>query len=265
MKILLVITFLTCMLVKSSISCSCVGNSFCDNIDKLAATDSDLVFMGSFIQSEHMASIFNAVQFKVENIYFGEIITPDSPLYGGGQEYVNTDSTIWVFTGNSSICLPDVKEQSAIIAITYREYQIVSASDFGYVTHMCETSYLPVSPEGIVSGWITEAFQEDSISIEAFEEFYDTGCDVLSGGTSTANTEYDEIEFSIYPQPTTYRLNITAPVDLHDWEINLYDLTGRSIAVEKGVSLDLSFLNPGVYFIQFTKDRQRYIKKIIKI
>ena len=243
-------------------SCSCVANSFCDHLDRFTDSDNDLVFLGSYIQSADPISIFVPMQFKVEQIYSGEIVTPDSPLYTG-EQFINSDSTVWIIAGNSSVCMANILEEPAIFAVSYRENNGFSVpAEYGYSTHVCFISYLRSTEENKVSGWIFEPFKDDTISIDSFQEFFDSGCsDSL---TSTEELE-ETYTFSVHPQPTTGQINITSSDDLSGWVIDLHDVAGRSIRLDSKNSMDIGFLRPGVYFLHFVKDRHRYVRKIVKI
>ena len=53
--------------------------------------------------------LYRVVQYDVEEIYFGEIVTPDSPIYNE-KEYLNTKSTVWLIAGGSGICMSDLSD-----------------------------------------------------------------------------------------------------------------------------------------------------------
>ena len=241
------------------LSCSCIGNSFCSNIEKYTDSDNDLVFMGSFIQSEELEGIFTGIQFKVEKVFYGDIITPDSPLYSG-EHFTNTDTTVWIFSGNSSICMPDIYlDQAAILSVAYNHNTYSNASVFGYAPYVCDICYLPVSENGLASGWIREPFVNEEISIEEFEELFDNGCD-----SSSSNHDIEKIEVDVFPQPTTGLLKLPE-LYTDNWDLRLFDTGGRQIAILKSSSIDISYLEPGVYFLQGIRQHQRFTERIIKI
>ena len=256
-----IFTFLASMttLCQLLIGCSCIGNSFCSNLEKFTDNDNDLVFMGSFIQSEELEGIFSGLQFKVEKIYYGDIITPDSPLYGG-EHFINSDTTVWIFSGNSAICMPDINlNQSAILSVSYKNNVYSTANEFGYATHVCDMCYLPVSESGMVSGWITEPFVDEEMSIEEFEDFFNNNCD-----NSSNSRDINKIEVDVFPQPTTGILKLPE-LYTDNWDLRLFDSGGRQVVILKSSSIDISHLEPGIYFLQGKSQRQRFTERIIKI
>lgn len=64
---------------------------------------------------------------------------------------------------------------------------------------------------------------------------------------TVSNLEYEmSNNFSVYPNPTTRMLNFSRPSD-----VAVYDNQGKRIRVYRGqASIDVSYLTPGVYFIQ---------------
>jgi len=72
----------------SALSCTCPFSPLSKHLENFEDDETALVFKGSYIQEEPMGS-YNAVQFKIEMIYSGEVITPDSPYYNG-KTYTNT-------------------------------------------------------------------------------------------------------------------------------------------------------------------------------
>ncbi len=183
-------------------SCSCVANSFCGNLDRFTHSDNDLVFLGSYIQSAEPISIFRPMQFKVEQIYSGEIITPDSPLYTG-EQFINTDSTVWIIAGNSTVCMDNILEQSAIFAVSYRNNIFSVPAEYGYSTKNCLISYLQSTEENMVSGCIFEPFKNDTISVDSFQEFFDSGCSNDNDGDGVfSNEDCDDNDQTIFPGNT---------------------------------------------------------------
>lgn len=241
-------------------SCSCVAVSYCDNLDKYT-DDNDLIFMGSFIQREDIDGVFYAVEYRVEEVFSGEIITPASPLYEG-ESRINTDSTLWVISANSGICMPFLEEQKAVIAISYKEGEFSNVVEFGYSPSTCEYNYFPVSQDETVTGFFESIDGEEELTIEEFRELTVDGCG--NRLTSTIDDPINE-QFSTYPQPTKDLLNISTAGDINDWQISLLDVDGRLIQTCQLEVIDLSNLDSGVYFVQFVKERQRYVKRIIKI
>lgn len=261
MRALIFLFFMTCFSMQPLLSCTCVGSSFCLDMDEHFTDDNDLIFLGSFIKSEEPIGLFVPMQYKIEELYSGEVVTPSSPLYNG-EEFINTDSTVWILAGSSAFCMPDLVDQSAIMAVAYNEQTGgIAIPAFGYSNYACLISYLPVTEDGFVNGWIYDAFQSDTVSLEEFQGVFHTGC----FGTNSTNEVYNIDEFNVLPQPTTGYVDIIMPDAIEEWTITLYDIDGRSLQQINNRSVDLSALNAGVYFMTFEKDRHRFTKRIVKI
>lgn len=72
-------------------------------------------------------------------------------------------------------------------------------------------------------------------------------------------------QINIYPNPTSDILNIVIPENIDNIVIKILDLAGHEILNEeiKGTYLfDLSFLNPGLYFLNITNTESNFVKKI---
>ncbi len=261
MRSLSILFIVTIFSIQSARSCTCVGSNFCVNINEHFSDANDLIFLGTFIKSEEPIESFVPMQYKVEEIFSGEIVTPSSPLYNG-EEFINTDSTVWILAGSSAICMPDLVDQSAVMAIGYNHQNgVITIPAFGYTNYICSISYLPVSDDGFVSGWIYEDFQEDTVSIEEFRSVFHSSC----AGTNSTSEIFSADDFVVQPQPTTDHLNIFVPDSFTDWRITLYDMNGRSIRTIYTQTVDLTALDSGVYIMTFERDRYRFTKRIIKI
>lgn len=245
--------------------CSCVGISFCQALESLTDEEIDLVFMGSFIKSEPLESIFTAIQFKVIKIYHGEVITPSS-VYFTGEDYINTDSTVWIISGNSSICMPDIDDETAIFALSYNKHNAFGGppNEYGYAPHSCTPNYFPIAADNTVEGRIFNfngTGINDTITVEEFEEAINDKC----GLSSNTSIDYFSDNTVVYPQPTSGILRINNLENYAEWKLKLTDLSGRVIKELNSIEIDLSDCEAGIYFLQFVKDRQRFTKKIIKI
>ncbi len=261
MRSLSTLLIVTIFSIQSAFSCTCVGTNFCVNIDEHFSDANDLIFLGTFIKSEEPIGSFVPMQYKVKEIFSGEIVTPSSPLYNG-EEFINTDSTVWILAGHSAICMPDLIDQSAVMAIAYNHQNgVIEIPDFGYTNYICNVSYLPVSDDGFVSGRIFEDFQLDTIGLEEFRGIFHSNC----AGTNSTSGVFSAEDFVVQPQPTIDHLNIFVPDSFTDWEITLYDMDGRSIRTIDAQTVDLTALDSGVYFMTFERDRHRFTKRIIKI
>jgi len=243
--------------------CTCIDNTFCENIERYTDEDSDLVFMGTVIQEEMVDGLYRVVQYDVEEIYFGEIVTPDSPIYNG-EEYLNTESTVWLITGGSGICMSDLSDQKVIVAVSYNQSVFGNLASFGYSPAACSRNYFEVSPTNSITGYITSYDDEQTLSLEEFEEMFDTRCGTDSPTTSTFSTPI-AADFKALPQPTTGALNLIAPGNFHDWDVRIYDVDGKLIKVCSEASLDISAIDAGLYLVHFVKDNHQFIEKVTKI
>ncbi|MCB9173829.1 MAG: S8 family peptidase [Flavobacteriales bacterium] len=77
----------------------------------------------------------------------------------------------------------------------------------------------------------------------------------------------NEIEISIYPNPTTSTLNIISSNNEPIFKLNLLDVTGKNIQTIKPhdsvVKLNLKGLSEGVYFLQLVLEKSTFTKKIM--
>lgn len=76
----------------------------------------------------------------------------------------------------------------------------------------------------------------------------DSNCDGLF--TSSTTDLEEELPFSLYPVPAEAILNFSSK-NLTDYQINLYDLQGRSLLVQNGgTSIDVSAITTGTYLLR---------------
>ena len=170
MKKLLIIAVIFFTFKAGSYACGCVASTLCDDLDLITSDARDLIFRGSFIQRDSVDGILDAVQYKIETVYFGEVVTPASPFYNG-EPRINTDSTIWVFSGGSGVCQPNLVGQDIIIAVSYNRGVILNLlPSQGYAPMTCSRNLFPISSDGTVTGFINHPFEEETLELEEFEE-----------------------------------------------------------------------------------------------
>jgi PKD repeat protein len=85
--------------------------------------------------------------------------------------------------------------------------------------------------------------------------------------TSLSNAPETKIE--AYPNPATDKIYIKGVSSIENTSIELYDLSGRAISnihinTQNELSLDISALEKGVYFLKVQSENQVYSKQIIK-
>lgn len=75
-------------------------------------------------------------------------------------------------------------------------------------------------------------------------------------------------QFSIYPNPTQSRLNVSLPQNLNDVEASVYDVTGKLMKIDANhtdnmLQMDVSSLKNGIYFLKIFGDNKVYSKKFV--
>lgn len=71
--------------------------------------------------------------------------------------------------------------------------------------------------------------------------------------------------FSIYPNPISNELNLNSIHDYNLQESSIFDITGKQVLIiNDQKSIDVSKLNPGLYFIKIKTDQGEFSKKFIK-
>lgn len=98
--------------------------------------------------------------------------------------------------------------------------------------------------------------------VEAFDVPTTTGC-ILGTADSTFNQN-----FIIYPNPSNGNINVKSLMSLSDATISIFDLNGRKVYAENvelhdTVSIDVSYLQTGVYLLQIEGDNYVHNAKVI--
>jgi len=259
MKLTLSLAFiLSC---QSLFACLCGGPSFCEYAQSLSQNDRQLIFLGSFIQEFSIGGSRTRMQFEIEQVYRGEVVTPNSPLYTG-ETNTNSDSTVWVLSGGEGICLRDIyKDSLAIFAVQYNSGFPGEGFHFGYVPTVCENDYFPISDQLTVTGRIFDQRKDTTLSITEFEEVIRSTC--FTSSTTELTKSFEAIK--VFPQPAADYINIQLPNELDDLSISIFDLTGKNVLNVQSFNVDISSLETGVYYLSFSKNRQRHTRKLVKI
>lgn len=88
------------------------------------------------------------------------------------------------------------------------------------------------------------------------------------GPTSAAFTHHSKNDLIIYPNPVGQRLTVRYNGRNRTQQLRLYDLFGKEIGRWKkendSIDIDLSQLNPGVYFIELNAEGTGLRKKVVK-
>jgi len=239
-------------------SCFCPKPTFCDYLETTSTKETSLIFKGSYLSEEEIFGSTKAVQFKVEKIYRGEIVTENSVHYSG-ETYINTDSTVWVLSGPDPSCKRFIGNREAIFIVTYNP-SVLANEEVGYVPTICATDYFPISDEDEVSEWIW-ANEEVTISLDEFESLIEQGCE-----TSAIDISKEEIDQPIiYPNPVHDILQIKCSDDSKILSLELYDTQGELLNKSKGTTMDINDLSPGVYFLKVNSLKANYIEKVMKL
>jgi len=82
-----------------------------------------------------------------------------------------------------------------------------------------------------------------------------------NGSPVLKNDQFKNLDFSIYPNPTSSILNIETD---NQFTASLYDLTGKKLLNFSTKTFDISQLASGIYYLDIILEDKRYTKKIIK-
>lgn len=109
---------------------------------------------------------------------------------------------------------------------------------------------------------------EDTIG---WDQYYGAGrvnaLNALSYVQSLSNENFTSYEsIKIYPNPVNEKLNIKSLANHNNFNVSIYDITGRFIKEYNNVNnpIDVSQLKNGVYMLNINLDNKRIIKKVIK-
>lgn len=248
----------------SLFACFCLPPDYCDYFEEIAEFENKLIFMGTYIQEESVTAGTVAMQFSVDHIYVGEIITPSSPI-AINDDFQNTLSTIWMLVGlDDSGCNRPIFSDRAIFALSYNDNFEINGEPFGYVPTVCKNDYFPLNEAADsvnidILVWGGGTF----ISLTEFEE------EIIScageGVSSTSLNNINAEEILIYPNPTADIATIESPIDLSNWKVSVVDASGKEVLQVKGNTLDLQGLKSGVYYVLFRREGDSFVKKVVKV
>ena len=255
---LLLSFFLFLVINYSAVCCFCAPFNFCKHLEIIEDNETVFIFMGSYIQEESLPNYTKAVQFKIEKVYNGEVVKPNSQHYSG-EAYTNTDSTIWVLAGSEDGCLRNLNESDAIFALTYQTNWPAPNDSVGYVPSVCYSDYFPISDDQTITGKI---YPGDDITMDLteFEGLISNSCN------STSTFDYtNSNQIKVYPNPISDVLNIQIKGDEDSWKITLYDTEGNKHFVPDGTQIDMNEFESGIYFLSFRNETIVITKKVVKI
>ncbi|MDR0926638.1 MAG: S8 family peptidase [Ignavibacteria bacterium] len=79
-------------------------------------------------------------------------------------------------------------------------------------------------------------------------------------------TEEQGMEFSIYPNPATTNMTLTAPESELPYIVNIYDMMGKLVylsALHSSKSFDISGLGRGIYFVKIDNGKESSVRKLV--
>lgn len=122
--------------------------------------------------------------------------------------------------------------------------------------------FLSVVPsQGLVMVRTGDAPGNSFVPIEFFDELWEYINNLSCEPNSVVENKLDEINF--FPNPTNGFINIDLPAELNDFEVNIINLIGEQMIVEKSnTNINVSHLNSGIYFLEI---KTIYGKKVEKI
>jgi len=243
-----------------SYACSCLGQVFTDYLGYLCSEEKTLIFRGSYMEKDSMMNGYKALQFKVEELYYGEIVTVDSPFFES-DSHPSTDSTVWVLAGSEASCHRWIAEKDAIFALTYTGGFSITGGTFGYIPTICQNDYFPISEADSITGIFFQQHINTSLSLQEFEDLLEMNC------LNPVDDEDEEHSINplVYPQPASTQIFIQTVTPLNDWEIVLINTEGKVIKEVNNPLIDVSALIPGVYFLRFTKRGKVVVRKFTKV
>lgn len=134
------------------------------------------------------------------------------------------------------------------------------------------------SPE-ITTQSPTHLFPDNGVYVVRLIAFNDCGSDTLIRNVAvnkavgiTENAE--TINLSAFPNPADYYVNLTASaLEMGNWKLGVSDIAGKEVMLEMVYSgggefsktIDVSALNPGVYFIRLINKQTVYTVKFVKM
>ncbi len=148
-----------------------------------------------------------------------------------------------------------------------------SSGNYGHWTETQENKYLGIKfkiASEYYYGWInltTHVYANDNMdfTIKGFAYNSVAGESIFAGdeGSGINVSEIKKSNFSVYPNPTKDILYIENVENISN--LKLYDILGNKIELKISKNrINLSKLNSGVYFLNYTDEGYEIIKKIIK-
>lgn len=80
---------------------------------------------------------------------------------------------------------------------------------------------------------------------------------------AASSNKYVLENFSVFPNPATDILNITLENNLILDRVNIYNNLGQVVKTSQNPIIDISTINPGIYYVEISTDKGKATKKII--
>ena len=84
---------------------------------------------------------------------------------------------------------------------------------------------------------------------------------------SIGDSEADELAISVYPNPASNHINIRGLENTQNFELEIIDVNGRVVKkfyeIPNNTSLDISSLQSGVYFLQFSNSKRIFVRRLM--
>lgn len=113
------------------------------------------------------------------------------------------------------------------------------------------------------------AFSGDGNTIAiAFEEIFisnssESSVRVYDLTKAASSNKYVLENFSVFPNPATHILNITLENNLILDRVDVYNNLGQVVKTSQNPIIDISTINPGIYYVEISTDKGKATKKII--
>jgi hypothetical protein len=136
----------------------------------------------------------------------------------------------------------------------------MAIDDFGYVHVVGSFEEASISFDSITL--------TNSSSISVFSDIFIAKLDNLT--TSVDHTNAEIIPISVYPNPVNTTLTIDLDKEYFDLNISIFNTLGEVVYskttqnISNKISIDMSKLASGIYFITFDIDGNIFVKKVIK-
>lgn len=267
-KLLLIISFLWLAQVQL-FACSCAPPpSFLEHIQSdYFEENHGIVWVGKYVHDEPISQSLHATAYQIEDIWCGSItydfdIQPD-PFMGDPEwleNYLPTDSLIWVIGGDEAACLEFHGTSDMLFATPVN----IWGPGYGYSTSLCQIDFLPISSDGSsVSGFIENT--DDFITRDLGE----LKQEILGICTDDEPTAIDDdvVHFSVYPNPFFEDLIISTDSEtLQESTLSIYSTAGSLMLTTDSNDghLSLGELDSGIYFLEINHGGRKSVERIVK-